>query len=262
MIELVALNGRHEGRDVFILATGPSLVDFDYSPLEGQITIGVNDFPINVAETGFAPTYHAFSDASLWSRYKDHDYKGVSAIVCQKQPCERLRAGWDHRRNGSREAPLVCYKNIGNAKLVKMKNNHLHCGRTVANTGILLAWRMGAARIFLLGVDCFRFVPHPDKAETPPYYMTGRPHRRSQPNYEMSTHEDGTVLVMEKRQKGMRDSLFAASRDVYSGLYPGPWPGRGVYNLSKYSLVSCFEKVTLAQALEVPCSSKTLISWT
>ena len=59
---LLSFKDRHAGQRVFIIGNGPSLNQCDLSPLQNEITFGVNGIFLNREKMGFLPTYYVVED--------------------------------------------------------------------------------------------------------------------------------------------------------------------------------------------------------
>jgi hypothetical protein len=162
---------RLEGYAVYVVGTGTSLRGFDWSRLDTKYTIALNN-----AVLYFAPSYHLYSDASIRTRYWKHDYQDRTTIVVQEQVAREAKAiKWKHLdkiRTFSR-----CADNLGD---IPRNNDQLYVERTVATAGIMLAWKLGAHDIYLLGVDGYHLA---EKTADGKYvnYADGSAHQTQQP---------------------------------------------------------------------------------
>lgn len=236
---------KHPGEDVFVVATGPSLAGFDFSRLNQFTTIAVNDA---VTAEGFEPTYHLFSDIAIWRRYPDHDY-GRTKIVCQQVAAEHLLR---HKSFSSGEN-LLTFKHRGNPAGQERDSDALFTGRTVANAGMLLAAKVGAHRIFLLGVDGYRLTgPDPHNSENDSiFYFDGSAHLKGH-QQAVESRGEGERLI-ERRHSNMTRHLRIVYNTFMVNFYPAEpqWPGPGVYNLSEHSIFDFLgKKIPIEEAMD------------
>lgn len=223
------------GADVFVVGMGSSLEGFDWSSLEGRFTIVLN----NAVRYVPSPSIHLFADQQLWKRYEAHVYAEETRIVCQKGALDSLlkarpeliRQLFEFKQNGR---PELVETIIGPA------SNQLYVARTVATAGIQLAHRLGASRIFLLGVDGYR---RADGA----YYADGEA-KPVQRNKVVKRPESGVIV---EAHHGQWDTEMGRIRKTFSAadLYPGPFPGAGIYNLNPISTISSWEKVDVGDVI-------------
>jgi len=157
------LVGAHAGRNVFVLGTGPSLRDFDYRRLQFQVTIAIND-----AIFAWPATYHIFHD-EIAARY-------ATDMLVWRDPAHwkgraMLRpAEWRYPQNTRpvcracqgraltqvtdiNEGRIHTYTERGYPPAGDRESDVLWVDSTTVTAAIMLAWKMGAERIFLLGVD-------------------------------------------------------------------------------------------------------------
>jgi hypothetical protein len=145
------LYGLYPRSEFFVMGTGPSLEGFDWSCMNERHTVALNDA---VLVRGFEPLFHLFSDTGIWKRYRDFDLAERTTVVCQRQArknfinwpgCKFKARIWQFSQNGTPDC-----KQPGD----------LFVSRTVATAGIQLAWKLGARRVYLMGVDGYRRDTH------------------------------------------------------------------------------------------------------
>lgn len=195
---------RYDGGTVYVVGFGTSLAGFDWTRLAGRTTIALNH-----AVTMFAPTYHLYSDSSIRPRYWKHPYTDGTTIVVQEDVATEARAiKWVHY---SKIATF--FRVVDNCKDIPKNNDQLYVERTVATAGIMLAWKLGAARIFLLGVDGYRLAAKTTQGveskntrlQTGDYvcYADGSAHRTQGP---MDTDQTiGDIVVRESHMEWAAD---------------------------------------------------------
>ena len=141
--------GQYKGKDAFVCGTGTSLSGFDWTRLNGLLTIGLNDA---LKIPGFAPAFSIFSDIGIWARYRDLKLDKRTVIVCQG----RSRDQFIREERCTFKDQIWHFNQQAQARACKVDNDDLFCARTIACAGIMLAFKLGARRIFLLGVDGYK----------------------------------------------------------------------------------------------------------
>lgn len=223
-IHLQDLDGREEGNDVFVVGTGTSLTKFDWSLLKDCRTIALND-----ACRAFEPSYLVYTD-SLAEKYKDLPLYGCT-IVCPR---------WDRDRF-CQSAPS-CAAEVAPFDRTEgfefSVGNRLFVKRTVAITGIALAIRLRARRIFLLGIDAYR--------TSHARYFDGRTRSNAK---QYKVEETLGERLVEKHHFFWCASMQRLSEEsLVRERYSGPWPGPGIYNLNPLSRIEAWQKVQPEEA--------------
>lgn len=196
----------HVGEDVFVVGSGPSLRGFDFERLKGRTTIGLNH-----AICGFDPTYHLWCDTELWKEFREFNLPETTTIVCPNYkyiPWEQ--AAWAEQLRLFQPAPRL-------ERFVSL--SELYIASTSAVTAIQLAWKLGAKRVFLLGID-------------------GKPSSLGEPYF---YRQDRTAH--HPYQQWNADIIQLAMLFVNWGIYDQPFPGTGVFNLNPDSAITAWEKV-------------------
>ena len=208
--------GVFAGQDIFVVGAGPSLCGFDFSRLDGKVTIALNDMVHR-----FIPTYHLFNDTDIWPRYQDFGYWPVTHVVCQADPAAHL---WSYPHFCAKDR-LLTYRERGPD--VDPVNDELWCDYTVATAGVMLAWKLGAQRVYLLGVDAYRYhkVDYCWQAPKEPV---------------------GEEVVVEPWDTFF-DRDMGIVRDHFTSFGVGP-PG-GVFNLSEKSTIKAWPKKKMEEVL-------------
>ena len=250
---ITLLRNKFAGRDVVVCGTGSSLSGFDWTQLNDCTTIALNDA---VKVPGFEPDIHLFSDSNLFfvpkrgkvisGGYDQFRYHEKTKVVCQK-----------HTRTNflnSKFQPDSVKERVYQFNLMPVLNNvttandELYIHRTVATGGILLAWKMGARRIFLFGVDGYKRV---NKDGTDVYYYDGRSKGKEKRKQRSKALDDFTMVIQDRHDawiKQMRE-VQEFLRTKQKNPYPGPWPEKGIYSMSMLSPIDAWEKVPLDQCL-------------
>ena len=229
------LYGKESGNDVFVVGTGTSLMGFDWGRLTGKRTIALNDAVRAIPE----PSYHLFSDVNIWTRYRDLAISAATLVVCQK----RARSEFLRWEKCSFKDRVYWFDLKSNAE-VERDDCHLFVNRTVATAGIQLAWKLGARRIFLLGIDGYKIRLKEGETTREVYYYDGT---AKSPNEKRTiVRDDGTHVTQDRHEfwvKQMRElEAFLHRKEK---LFLGPWPESGVYNLSAQSNIDAWQKVSV-----------------
>lgn len=214
-----------QGLDLFVVGSGPSLHGFDYRQLDGRATLALNR-----AGVRFHPWIHLFADDVLWKDYQGVEHAPHTVVVCQDNACAHLKdsraCGWKKR--------IYLFTRTGEVK-VKRVDSKLFVSKTVATAAIHLAWKLGAARVFLLGIDGYRTAKR--------YYADD-----TRPNREEKGKDLGDGRILEPRHKDWQRELGEVA-GFLNGEYPNLWPDRGIYNLSKHSTIGSWQAVAMEEAL-------------
>jgi hypothetical protein len=145
---------------------------------------------------------------------------------------------------------MLTWDHNGSPDLLFPQEDRLYVDRTVATAGIHLAWKLGAERVFLLGVDGYKL----KDAAGERYYFDGRP--------KLADCGRG-VFVPEKRKERLINGVIVQDRHDFwienmrrlrkafdrCKVFPCKWPGAGVYNLSAKSTIDAWPKITIEEAL-------------
>jgi len=224
--------GKHKGEDIFVVGYGTSLFDFDLTRIKEFTVIAINSaiepfFKIK----GAGKRYHIFADSALSKEYKDFDYPPDYIITCQAKGEEELI------RHGIHPKKIQPFAKSSNAQ-VKAKDDAIYICHTTATGAIEMAWKMGAERIFLLGVDAYCW----GEEETSKYYADGTPDPKKRKVIER--FPDGRVI--QRRHQEYKVEMKRV-RDFFDsiGEYQDKWPGSNVYNLSPLSYIDAWEKVSV-----------------
>lgn len=224
-----------EGEDAFVLGTGTSLAGFQWSMLNGRFTVALNDA---VKVPGFIAAYHIFSDIGIWKRYRTLTLPKETAVVCQRKARDQFMRFDQCKFKGQ----VFHFNHIGKVDTIKEKDDSLFVSRTVATGGIMLAWKLGAKRIFLLGVDGFK--------RSDAYYHNGTTKLKEK---RKETQAKDGMITQDRHEwwiKNMNE-LKAYFRKLK--IFMGPYPEPGVYNLSERSNIDAWEKVPVLDVLGEGC---------
>ena len=227
---ITTLIGQNSGQDIFVVGTGTSLRGFDFSQLEGRITIALNN-----AVDFFVPTYFLFSDHPLWRRYEKHKIAPQTTVITREDSSRDLsRSGFCCFHN-----QIYVFNRVTETKECLPKDANLFCSHTVAIPGIMLAWKLGAHRIFMLGIDAYS-LPHATYADG----ARQEPHGR----VEHVQGDNACELIIENRHKVWQQEMKDLRESfTWRGVYKDKFPDSGVFNLSPLSTITVWEKVDRAQ---------------
>ncbi len=227
-VDIRFLRGKWIDGDAFIVGTGTSLRGFDYSLIKGRFTVA-----LNCAVKQFSPSVLIFSDDQLWRRYVGLPLKNT-AVVCQSGAVHYLKK--DKRCAFSNQVFLF---RRTTRPPVRLSDDMLHVGRTVACGALYLCWKLGVRRVFMLGVDGYR--------TSEAYYSDGSMHQKGD---RQITKRTGSLLQEDRHLRW--SSTLEEAKGFFKSVkaYPSVWPGPGIYNLNPKSLVGSWPKIDIGEALK------------
>jgi hypothetical protein len=123
--------GLHHGKDVFILASGPSLAGMDLSPLRRRIVMGLNRSSLIYPDTH----YHCTMDERLFRQFED---------VLRKT---RYLFTFEDRPFG------IPIRLLGSEGFSGDLEEGIYSGYTVSYFALQVAVYLGFSRVFYLGLD-------------------------------------------------------------------------------------------------------------
>jgi len=226
----------YKDSDAYVLGTGTSLSGFKWDLLNGKFTIALNDA---VKAEGFNPTHHIFSDIQIWKRYLMMNLDPVTAMVCQRKARDQLIRS-EHCKFKDQ---IFHFNKVGQVnQMDHMGVDSFFVSRTIATGGICLAWKLGAKRIFLLGVDGYKL----DNA----YYHDGtskKNERRKERILEFNRIEQDRHRWWQKDMDDLKQFF------IKKNMFLGPYPNNGIYNLSEMSTIDVWEKVPMKEVIGNDC---------
>lgn len=228
--------GRYEGFDAFVVGTGTSLSGFDFSTLNHRrrtFTIGLNDA---VKAEGLVLDFSLFCDVNIWTRYRDMDLAKKTCMVCQPRARDHF-----HRYEDCKFKDQVWHFNhVSDIRsCVDDGNDDLYVARTVATGGIMMAWKLGARRIFLLGVDGYKLAS--DSVKGGVYYHDGR--GKGNETRKEKTISGTNRIVQDRHDWWGKNMADLRSWFDTRGVFQERWRGSNVFNLSPLSTIETWEKV-------------------
>jgi len=241
--------GTHKGEDAFVIGTGTSLTGFNFARLRGRLTIGLNDA---LKVPGLDLAFSIFCDVGVWKRYKDMTLHPRTQLVCQK----RARDQYLRHEGCKFIEQLWHFNHVSQARQMQEDNADLYVSRTVATAGISMAWKLGARRIFLLGVDGHKLSRRSKKTGKMEdvYYHDGSSKGKERRKFKEVKLDSDTVKVIQDRHEWWVKNMKEL-RDYFDKrkLYPGPWPGPGIYTLNKISTIEPWQKLKVKTVLGKGC---------
>jgi hypothetical protein len=221
--------------EIFVVCFGSSLLGFDWNRLKDKYTIGVNDAIRKVPNLNI----HLFSDKDLWNaRYKKMDYHALGCkLVCRGVTADDIITGaFD---NIDPERIYGFQKTNGmNVQKIKPDDERLYMSQTVLCPAIVLAWKLQARTIYVLGFDCYdsgmgkRRITYADGKQQP---------GRDKGKYLKETKE----YTLRKKHKTWHKQADHATNSIIHAHNPEV----KIYNLSEKSTYNGWEKVSIDTVL-------------
>lgn len=131
MHKIESYKGRHKGKRLFILASGPTLGDLDLSRLDRRITMGLNRSVLVYPNT----YYHCVMDQRLFELHGDLLKKTRQLFTVEGRPFG------------------IKLKNLAADGFSWDLTKGIHTGYTIAYFALQLAVYMNFAEVFFLGLD-------------------------------------------------------------------------------------------------------------
>jgi hypothetical protein len=233
-----ALWGEREGQDCFVVGTGTSLSGFDFSKIDRpeSFVIGLNDA---IKIPGLKIDYSIFCDTGIWTRYRDLKLDPGTRMICQP----RARKTFLGHERCTFKSQVWHFNHVSRATACNPLNDDLYVERTVATGGIMLAFKLGAARVFLLGIDGYKI---DDGTPEGVYYYDGK-NKGVEKRVIKQRHEDGRQ-VQDRHELWAKNMASLRTWLDRFDVYREKWPGSNVYNLSPRSTIDAWVKI---DAMEV-----------
>lgn len=138
-----------ELRDIFIVGTGTSLDGFDFNLLRDRQTIALNHALRHVPNAD----WWVASDRRVTAEYAEYSFGATPVLHCQRRSDSELaRVSWYWR--------AAFYDLVIDPAQMLSRPRSLYQVSTVATAALSLAWRLGARRVYLLGVDGYSLGIH------------------------------------------------------------------------------------------------------
>jgi hypothetical protein len=157
---LLALEGIHQGRRCFIMANGPSLANMDLSPLDREITFGLNRIYLLFEKLCFIPTYYVCVNELVLEQFSSE----IQALSTHKF------INWNRRnffKAGNDSTSFVKLSLAIQDDFARNFRQPLFSGGTVTYVALQIAYIMGFSEVVLVGLDhSFAEKGTPNKVET------------------------------------------------------------------------------------------------
>lgn len=151
---LLDMQNKFQGREGYIVATGPSIANKDMGFLENEITLGLNLVPLMFDMWGFLPTFNLVADKYVWPKFqstfetllKNQDVdKLIIASACDTFPIES-------QDNRTYMIPKKMPQEV-----IKFSENPIsdgfYRGKTVTYDAVQFAFFLGFDKVYILGMD-------------------------------------------------------------------------------------------------------------
>ena len=159
--ELRFFYNRFKGKRCFIIGNGPSLNKHNLSFLKNEYSFGVNSFYYKTRETGFCPTFYVVEDSSVLNenieeiRAFEAPFKFFPTIYKKLHPKApgtyffRLNRGFYEKGSPNYAVPRFSMD----------ISDRAFCGQSVTYINLQLAYYMGFAEVYLIGMDFSYQIP-------------------------------------------------------------------------------------------------------
>ena len=154
-MKLKKLKDLHKGERVFIVATGPSLTEKDIISLKDEYTISMNSIVKLTKKLDWEPSYYVIQDFGVYENLK-HD---ISSLNTSKVLVGHNLKWKYNMKNDYTAFPIDFidhlhsnYMNL-NTKFSTNLFSQCYDGYTVAYSCLQLAYYLGFAEVFLIGID-------------------------------------------------------------------------------------------------------------
>jgi hypothetical protein len=220
--------GRHFGADIFCCGFGSSLLDFDWGMLEGRTVIACNGAITKIPHA----SYHLWADGCLYKNYWQIPYGEDTTIVLQPSGTRRMLTAYAWAHHNKLRQFSRC-KEPGFSHITR-ESDELWVRTTVMTSAIMLAWKLGAARVYLLGVDGYGPLDAP-------YYADGT---RCPAGFGAVTAvDDGAIGMQGRHHEWVRDM-----RELAAYLRCQP-TAPTVINLNPRSTIDAWPKTARKEVL-------------
>ncbi|WP_143735697.1 hypothetical protein [Microbulbifer mangrovi] len=224
------LRDAHEGEDIFILGTGPSLSDFDFAVCEKKAVLLLNN-AIDVHRRLPASTskYIVISDFLRMSELRakilsenikcfcttDKIFSSGVDVNMYASPCNFIMPKYDYSTTGE-----GLHMTVSDAPRVETNiENGVYLGKSVVFPAIQIAAYLGAKRIHLVGVDMTSntgayFNPSIKGNWSKFCYKTdAKPHFK----YIRELFNATGLEIFDHSEKGLNDQIVKARANFFSG---------------------------------------------
>lgn len=186
------LRGAAQGRQAFVVANGPSVLEHSLQHLSGHLAIGMNATPLLEAQYGFSSQYYCVSD----ERFMAHPEKRWMATAALGAHTVRVLRSELNVMDDTELYPRTCYvPTLGRDGFSADLAKGFYFGCSTTMLAVQLAFHLGCRLIALLGCD-FRYPP-----DAPRFYPEMNP-----------CPEDPMISVQVRNMANAR--IFLHSRGV------------------------------------------------
>lgn len=221
---LQSLQNAHQGGDMAILATGPSLLETDLSPYAVMPQIGLNRLYLASDTLAVRPQYHVVANDLLAAQFAEE----LSALDGMKF------LPWTSRHHFPADESSLFLNFVDSIEFAPEELlRRVPVGATVTIAAIHLAFWMGAQRVFLLGVD-HRYELQEHEEGLDPHAIAER--RAPDTNH---IHPDyfGRGTQWQMPDLAMSERAYANARDYFDVH------GRKILNATPGSRLEVFERI-------------------
>ena len=163
--ELEQFRNAFLGERCFIIGNGPSLNSHDLSLLRNEFTFGVNSFYYKTRETGFRPTFYVVEDSSVMKENLQEireyyaPFKFFPTVYKKLHPKKPNTFFFKMNRGFyEKSSPNYCVPRFSTDV-----TKELYCGQSVTYINLQLAYFMGFAEVYLIGMDFSYVIPKSHK---------------------------------------------------------------------------------------------------
>ena len=149
--QLKSMRDRHAGERCVIVGNGPSLREMDLSPLQSEVTFGLNRGYLLFQELGFAPTYLVAVNVNVVDQF-------AGEILAQPST---TFVSWHTRRFLPRDHRAILVRPMRGPLFSTDPARGIWNGATVTYAALQLAYHMGFSEVILIGVDHSFTTPGP-----------------------------------------------------------------------------------------------------
>ena len=233
----------YRAKRCFIVGNGPSLNKLDLTKLMKEYSFGVNAIFLKTDEMGFAPTYYLVEDS--------HVVDDNLARIRTYDQVERKFFPGRYRRKIGPGAKITYFrmnrgfyeKTSPNFRIPRFSTDpaeRLFCGQSVTYISMQLAWHMGFAEVYLIGMDFTYTIP-------PSAIVNGLSITSTEddPNH---FHPDyfGKGKKWHDPQVDMVERCYRHAKTVYE------WSGRKIYNATAGGRLEVFDRIDYDSLFDGP----------
>lgn len=150
MVKIKDLKNKEAGKEIFIVANGPSLLKQDLSFLDKEVVIGMNGTPFIESKLGFSSDYYVVSDV----RFLQEEHKFACATsMLSKKTIRIFRKELENIDSPEYKDRTIYLRSLGRDGFSFDLNRGFYFGCTTTMLAIQLAYYLGAKKIIILGCD-------------------------------------------------------------------------------------------------------------